>query len=264
MTKIVNNLSAKMEIGSPMACMYLLRNPDHYTNMKFVPFFWQGYLCEARRVWHPVDTNDHVEKITLMKNQSRIIGLSPVNDYIYCSVELEDMCLYDWVCRCKQEKLSKFHADNHKFEDQLEDLSDEGTSFSSSNSVNTSAEFHINHKAADKPKSEKVTQAVKIVKEKDTSSHIGLFKFLAAHPLQQSHGTQCVPENSAVVPNSKGATLPRCDQGDREYYTSAMLTLFRPWCSGHDLKTKDQSWDESFLLYDFSHRQKDLMANFNI
>jgi hypothetical protein len=39
MTKIVNALTAKMEIGSPMACMYLLENPDHYTGHKFVNFY---------------------------------------------------------------------------------------------------------------------------------------------------------------------------------------------------------------------------------
>jgi hypothetical protein len=39
MTKIVNVLIAKMEIGSPMACMYLLGNPDHYTGHKFVNFY---------------------------------------------------------------------------------------------------------------------------------------------------------------------------------------------------------------------------------
>jgi hypothetical protein len=40
MTKIVNSLSAKMEMGSPMSCMYLLGNPDHYTNYNFVLFYW--------------------------------------------------------------------------------------------------------------------------------------------------------------------------------------------------------------------------------
>ena len=32
LTKIVNSLTSKLEIGGPMAAMYLLRNPDHYTN----------------------------------------------------------------------------------------------------------------------------------------------------------------------------------------------------------------------------------------
>jgi hypothetical protein len=35
LTQIVNNLTSKMEIGGPMASMYLLKNPDHYTNQKF-------------------------------------------------------------------------------------------------------------------------------------------------------------------------------------------------------------------------------------
>jgi len=48
MTKIVNSLSAKMEMGSPMACMYLLSNPDHYTNYRFVPFYWQSYVHKTR------------------------------------------------------------------------------------------------------------------------------------------------------------------------------------------------------------------------
>ncbi|KAF8234923.1 hypothetical protein L208DRAFT_1222008, partial [Tricholoma matsutake] len=51
MMKIVNSLSAKLEIGSPMACMYLLGNPDHYTNFDFVPFYWQSFVREARKSW---------------------------------------------------------------------------------------------------------------------------------------------------------------------------------------------------------------------
>ncbi|KAF8873000.1 hypothetical protein BD779DRAFT_1392230, partial [Infundibulicybe gibba] len=51
MTRIVNNLSAKMEIGAPMACMYLLDNPDHYTSHKFVPFYWQSFVREAGKPW---------------------------------------------------------------------------------------------------------------------------------------------------------------------------------------------------------------------
>jgi len=35
MTKIVNSLSAKMEMGNPMICMYILGNPDHYKSNKF-------------------------------------------------------------------------------------------------------------------------------------------------------------------------------------------------------------------------------------
>ena len=40
-----------------------------------------------------------------------------------------------------------------------------------------------------------------------------------------------------------------------------MLTLFKPWRSGKDLKSQNYSWDETFNLYD---QQKQYMKNFNI
>ncbi|KAG2014010.1 hypothetical protein CC2G_010864 [Coprinopsis cinerea AmutBmut pab1-1] len=47
--KIVNALTSKLEIGSPMAAMYLLDHPDHYTDHEFVPFWWQSYVNEIER-----------------------------------------------------------------------------------------------------------------------------------------------------------------------------------------------------------------------
>ena len=44
LTQIVNNLTSKMEIGGPMASMYLLKNPDHYTNHKFQTFYWPNFV----------------------------------------------------------------------------------------------------------------------------------------------------------------------------------------------------------------------------
>ena len=51
LTQIVNSLTAKMEIGAPMAAMYLLGNPNHYTDHKFHTFFWRSYVFEARQLW---------------------------------------------------------------------------------------------------------------------------------------------------------------------------------------------------------------------
>ena len=47
--KIVNALSSKMEIGSPMASMYLLQNPDHYTSHKFILFWWKSFVNDITR-----------------------------------------------------------------------------------------------------------------------------------------------------------------------------------------------------------------------
>ncbi|KAF8240633.1 hypothetical protein L208DRAFT_1231331 [Tricholoma matsutake] len=79
MTKIINSLSAKMEMGSLMACMYLLGNPDHYTNYSFVPFFWKSF--HTYQIKDP-DIEQH-EKVAIFKRNGHVIGLSPVHDYIF-------------------------------------------------------------------------------------------------------------------------------------------------------------------------------------
>jgi hypothetical protein len=43
-----------------------------------------------------------------------------------------------------------------------------------------------------------------------------------------------------------------------------MLTLFKPWRSGLDLKIANQSWDDAYTLTDFSQHQNSLMDNFNL
>src|SRR5258708_18578695 len=47
LTKIVNAFTAKLEIGGPMASLYLLGNPDHYTNQNFIVFYWKSYVTEG-------------------------------------------------------------------------------------------------------------------------------------------------------------------------------------------------------------------------
>ena len=95
--KIVNMLSTKAEMGSPMVCMYLLGNPDHYTNHSFVPFYWYSFIAEAQKAWvdDNHESNKNSEKITLVKTKNCIVGISPVHNYIYRPVELEKMSLYE-------------------------------------------------------------------------------------------------------------------------------------------------------------------------
>ena len=50
-TKLVNALTAKLEIGSPMASMYLLGNPDHYTSHTFINFYWRSFVRDARNTF---------------------------------------------------------------------------------------------------------------------------------------------------------------------------------------------------------------------
>ena len=43
-----------------------------------------------------------------------------------------------------------------------------------------------------------------------------------------------------------------------------MLTLFKPWRHGKDLKSEGDSWDKSFVAHSFTKRQMEIMKYFNI
>jgi hypothetical protein len=266
MTKIVNSLSAKMEMGSPMACMYLLGNPDHYTNYSFVPFYWKSFVQEARKQWEPQQTpltsgadnnsssectkaiedleGKQHEKVAIFKRNGRVIGLSPVHDYVFRPAEFHSICLYDWISRHQREKKSVTkNRKGPKQDDAALDAQIDGVS-----SVGYSDNECSN-----------VQLPVSNLQPKSKSE---LHTFMSDHPLADTHGSRW--SKRVRIPNFVGGTLPRCDQGDREYYCSTMLTLFRPWRSGLDLKSEGSSWDETFLSYQFSPCQLDLMKNMNL
>jgi len=67
-TKIVNALTAKLKIGGPMASLYLLGNPDHYTNQKFVVFYWKS-LCRRSPKWWKQDSDVQPDKVILQKTE---------------------------------------------------------------------------------------------------------------------------------------------------------------------------------------------------
>jgi hypothetical protein len=56
-TKIVNTLTAKLEIGCPIESLYLLRNPNHYTNQNCVIFYWKSYITDVLKAWKQCDDN---------------------------------------------------------------------------------------------------------------------------------------------------------------------------------------------------------------
>ena len=66
------------------------------------------------------------------------------------------------------------------------------------------------------------------------------------------------------VPNFIGGALPRSDCGDREYYCSTVLSFFKPWRTGKDLKSEDQNWDDAFTPHMFNTRQLEIMKYFNV
>jgi hypothetical protein len=107
--QIVNAMSAKMEMGGPMACMYLLGHEDHYTSHSFKTFFWKVYVNQVRNIWEKEDAMDVdcEDQVVLNRVQSNVVGLSPVLDYMHRPSKFKDMTLYDWVCCAVKSKIRK-------------------------------------------------------------------------------------------------------------------------------------------------------------
>ena len=241
MTKIVNILSAKAEMGAPMISMYLLGNPDHYTSHVFVPFYWQNYVSEVR---HAFDDQEHqaMQKVTVVRTQGRIVGLSPVHDYVHRPPHLQDVNLYEWV-RCYERVKFPTKKNARPVDDRDLADDDDGRELSGFPSA---ADIEETGESVVQPAGKNV------------------FQFGAEHPLHKTHGMRCIDKSELRVPNFLGATLPRCDKGDREYYCCTMLTLFKPWRKGTDLRSPDCSWDETYNAHVFAESEGLLIKNFNI
>ena len=248
MIKIVNSMGVKLEIGAPFVSLYLLGLPDHYTGHRFVKFNWRTFVTETMRIFRE-DGGQNPERVVIKKVHGRYIGSTCVDDYKFRPKIYESMCLYDWIrlarvgrkLSMKQEAERAATAldgpdaelqvpDDDRPEDHLEDSDVEG-------------DVEIN--------------------ELVTSSRKQMQSFLSGHPLVNIRGVHCVRENALIVACLMGGSLPRRDVGDQEFYCATMLTLFKPWRSGLDLKHREVNWNTAFASFDFTIRQRQLMDNMN-
>jgi len=120
-TQTVNCLTAKMEIGGPMALLYLLGNSDYYTSHKFVPVYWKNYIREVLKCWRSEKDLEETfpEKLVLQKSeQGKYVGFSPVHDYIYRPKIFGNKSLYEWVQMATRIKASK--SNKMESEDELD------------------------------------------------------------------------------------------------------------------------------------------------
>ncbi|KAJ2912050.1 hypothetical protein MD484_g8362, partial [Candolleomyces efflorescens] len=244
--KIVNSLSAKMEIGAPMAALYLLGNPDHYSSHQFKIFYWKNYVNFVQDEWkrylavadpdevpagvadEPGPSNDvgitrtannstvasqmskkeHEESVLVQKANNRYIGKATTDDYRHRPSQHEEICLYEWIqCSVKQ--------------------------------------YEVSTRAGKKA--------------------LQFYPYRPEHPLHESHVVACdLERRHYIVPNFVGPAMPKRDSSEKEQYCLTMLCFFCPWRTGIDLKGVEDTWEDAFNRYDFSKRQRELMANFNL
>ncbi|KAJ7758274.1 hypothetical protein B0H16DRAFT_1313890, partial [Mycena metata] len=281
MMKMVNSLSTKMEIGSPMAAMYVLGNPDHYASHTYVPFAWRSYALFVRAFWA---SNDIVlddegvkeEKVTVTRFEGQFVPGSSVDDYRYRPFVHENLNLFEWVqCSDKQVRTAK---ERREFKEDIaamlgqpsshvhgEDDDDDIIDPDYDKDAGVEEDESVVFSDSDWETDEEDNVIASKQKKRNLDSKPVRRSFLIGHPRHESHVVSCdLNKLSTVIPNFIGGALPRADKGDRNFYCLTMLTLFKPWRSPAELKDADSTWSQVFDEHDFTKRQKELIANFNV
>ncbi|KAF8577396.1 hypothetical protein K439DRAFT_1311272, partial [Ramaria rubella] len=239
LTSIVNSMTTKMEIGAPMASAYLLEQPDHYTSHKFKPFYWMPFVREAQIV----------------------------SDYTLRPEFYNEITVYDWMRQAHKEKGqvklpppdkddgTQVHLEGEQDMSEY-DTEDEGHGTASPNPTGPLTPHERKHKHVE---DNSVDQEDSVDTMDENEITLDDMKFLDGHPQRDSHRIKFSPDNKGLVPNFVGGTLPRSDKGDCEYYCATVLTLFKPWRTGFDLKKEFETWTEAFTSHTFTNRQLQTM-----
>jgi len=241
-TSIVNSFTSKYEIGAPLASSYLLDLPDHYKSHTFRHVYWRSFVKEVMSVFplpneDNMDVDSHEEqnmpgkmaeyKIVLTTNETageRMEWLALTPVTDYMYRPLE----HEQFCLYDWIRLSVKSKHNPPGSVEQPSVSAQPLAY---------GEGVENEKFC---------------------------RFTAEHPQSSTYAVKLDNSRVDVVPNFLGGPLPRRDAGDRELYCSTMLTLFKPWRSGHDLKSHSVSWEEIFESHEFSVRQNEIMDHFNL
>ena len=181
------------------------------------------------------------ERVVIKKVNGRYIGSTAVDDYKYRPEMYEAMSLYDWIQLARVGRKLSMKAEAERTDNALDGL------------VDDSPLNQLEDADGDIDSTEPET----------ASSFKRLLSFLPGHPLVKIRGVHCVREDASIVACLMGGSLPRRDVGDQEFYCATMLTLFKPWRTGLDLKQREVSWKAAFTSFQFNGHQMQLMDNMN-
>ncbi|KZW01601.1 hypothetical protein EXIGLDRAFT_582962, partial [Exidia glandulosa HHB12029] len=235
---IINSFTSKSEIGAPMAASYLLDLPDHYTSHEFKTVYWKGFVSEV---------------LSAFAKSADVDGIGTEN---------ADDQEADYNVVVSRNRAARGRID-----------------IIATSPVRDYMHRPIEHEAycmydwvrmyqKSTRKPQVASECVPVL-----PVNLGLgqvvedekrYRFTSNHPQHQTHTAFLDNTKAAVVPNFVGGSLPRRDVGDIEYYSCTMLTFFKPWRAGTDLKDADISWETAFAEHTFSGRQVDIMCNFNL
>lgn len=257
--KMANSLTSKVEVGGPMAAMYLLGHPDHYSSHTFAPLYWKQYVTYVLSVWSKMQdlfgdddggqphAHEPAATTTLNLDESchdtasdpdrtlPACSMSSDMDPVDSDVSEEDNVR---VTRSYGRLMSRSHVDDYRLRPaELESV----------------CLYEWIQCSIRKPLT---------TRKKIPAGHLS---YLPTHPLVETHSIVWdINRTSTVVPNILGPFMPRPDEDDRDFYAATMLTLFAPWRTGFDLKSTAESWTTAFDRYTFANRHSDIIHNMNI
>ncbi|KZV64111.1 hypothetical protein PENSPDRAFT_547583, partial [Peniophora sp. CONT] len=261
MVQITNSLTVKQEIGAPMASAYLLGFPDHYTNFQYKPFFWRSYVWEKG---------------------GNIASYSTIQDYTLRPKKFEKITLYEWIERYKKTRAKKGKPRGGEKADAKEDdgesddtglreregspdeeeLQEQDCGNTRVGGIDdTDDEQMFEDMSNYEPSEAEDIEEPKAKKRKGVAANE---KFLPGHPQRDSHIVSLLPKTRSRIPLFVGGLLPRQDQGNLEDFYIAMLTLYKPWRTGADLKSKESSWVDAYDGHIFEERYIDIQKFCNI
>jgi len=288
--KIVNALTAKMEIGSPLACLYMLDNPDHYTSHEFATCWWRNYVSEMMREGSngvnggipSGNTNINNEGESDSDDDDMYVG----SDGESTAAGAEQMDVDSDNETMSENLIGGGIDDNDSDVTDDEDLGDDKVVLGLEDGKYVPKSYVDDYRFRPAQYEhytlfrwiqchrikKRSAKSIKLFKEQVENGQgfpirggTKFFPFLAEHLLYLTHEVTC-DENKeeTVVPNFVGGSLPRADQGDCEFYCATMLTIFKPWRNAGHLKGLDQSWDDAFTSCIFPSRESELIGNLNL
>lgn len=156
------------------------------------------------------------------------------------------------------------HAAKHKHRSDADD--EAGDQYLDSASDSHSEHGASGYEASDVDADENITgRAVLLAKatRTDKRADINDHKLLADH-LQTLTHFACMRRKSCLcVPMFLGGLLPSRNKGDREEYCITMLSLFKPFRMGLDLKGSKITWAEKFEHHQLDEEAKEEKKFFN-
>ena len=220
----------------------------------------------------PTQSEEHVtdntleaeDEVTFYVNESG--GLATkctyLEDYLYCSPELHDVCFWDYISRVEKVSISKDKRKHRK---------------NASTSVNMTSDDDTDDSENDDPDSQFVDESVL---DKLCDLHWHNNHYLANTkrkrpriPFDQEHGESCThhqvihSHSRRLVAVPLGLSIPRRDCPEiKERHAHLMLILLKPWISVTQLKPTGMTWADAYesFLTQCSVRTKRIIENMQI